>query len=389
MRIGQVLAYISGQYGGPPAVAKALAAEYEKKGHEVCTWSTVNAEAISADTGLRSARVFKRQFPVGWYVSSELAKDFQKQAADFDIVHIHEVWSYPQWACANKCRNLRVPFMISPHGNLKRTALQRKGWKKKLYWKTFGKKFLSKAACLHALTPREAQSLRDLGMKNDIAVIPNGVDADYYSRQDGGMLAEQKWPELKNKRVILYLGRLSGEKGLDVLLPAFSELQKKNNFDDTHLVLAGPDHRGYASNLNYFLKDQKLTNTVLFTGHIEGELKKSLMAKSCLFTLASHSEGFSVSVLENLAVGNPVLISHCCDFEQVQNQKAGLCVPDTLPGFIEGMENILNLNTTQYDQMSSNAAQLVKNKYSWTRIANMILEVYSAIINRSEIPYQY
>jgi hypothetical protein len=72
---------------------------------------------------------------------------------------------------ANRSRNAKIPYIISPHGMLEPWALSQGRLKKRIAMKLYQRLDLEKADCLHATSEMEAISMRQLGLKNPIAVI--------------------------------------------------------------------------------------------------------------------------------------------------------------------------------------------------------------------------
>ena len=93
-----------------------------------------------------------------------------------EIVHSHGLWMYPSVACNKWAMQTGRPYVISPHGMLDQWALQQSRWKKRIAGCLFQKKNLRRAACVHALCPSEAESIRSYCPVKIICVIPNAVD---------------------------------------------------------------------------------------------------------------------------------------------------------------------------------------------------------------------
>lgn len=107
-----------------------------------------------------------------------------------DLVHINGVWSPQNWGFQKVAQELGIKVVLSPHGMLEPWILGQNPWKKKLGLFLYQKKAIQRAEYLHATAPMEADSIRALGFKNPIDIIPNGIDlsdvkkikADYGTR---------------------------------------------------------------------------------------------------------------------------------------------------------------------------------------------------------------
>ena len=169
-----------------------------------------------------------------------------------------------------------------------------------------------------------------------IVVAPNGVDVP--ERIPGREILEARFPKLRGKEWVLFMSRIHPKKGLDLLLHAWREqmtdrgqveggrwkegqgLQATGYRNDpssisqtpsatrtTVLVIAGADTQGYGKEVERMIREKGLGETVLLTGHVDGEVREALLGHSMFLVLPSHSENFGLVVAESLAAGRPVL----------------------------------------------------------------------------------
>ena len=162
-----------------------------------------------------------------------------------DLTHIHGLWTWlsvgvPRWAARH-----RRPTMVSPHGMLDPWALARSRWKKRAAAMAFENRHLASAACIHALCQSEADSIRAYGLKNPIAVIPNGMDLPEIGDRRSEIGDQRKF--------LLFLGRLHPKKGLINALIAWANFQTKNQAPSTKadwtFAIAGWDQDGHEADL--------------------------------------------------------------------------------------------------------------------------------------------
>ena len=100
------------------------------------------------------------------------------------------------------------------------------------------------------------------------------------------------------------MGRLPPKKGLPVLIQAWRQAADSRG-EDVHLAIAGPDSDNLLGTLKQMTEDLNLRDSISFIGMLKNEMKWSALAAAGLFVLPSLSEGFSVAVLEALAMGSP------------------------------------------------------------------------------------
>ena len=293
------------------------------------------------------------------------------------MIHVHGIWEAHCAAASRAARLLGRPYLISAHGMLDSWALQQKKWKKTVYCRLFERRNLALAACLRAMTVNEAEQYRRFGLSNPIAIIPNGVaiPADVTSS-----LFLERYPALRGKTIVLFLGRIHPKKGLLPLCLAWCAAQRQ--FADAHLVIAGPDSEDTVTALHRIIEEQGIQQSVTFAGLLTGPVKWSAYAAATIFTLPSYSEGFSVSVLEALGSGVPVLITEACYFPEVKTVNAGWTMAKVAE--IQGtLTTALATPFSSIRQMGANGAALIAEKYCWPRIASQFADLYDWLLGGS------
>ena len=386
MHIAYITASLSEHYGGPPRTVTGLANAVSVLNHQVSHWAPTRANDKIVAEG-DQANLFPVTFPMGWYRAPKFASGLAEAIERIDLLHIQEIWSYPQWCAAGLAAKHGKLFLVSPRGVLDQWRMQNRGklrlLKKNVYLATLGRGLLKNAACLHALTDAEIAGFRSAGYRGPVTVLPNGIDLLPYQMLPERDAAEQKWPQLKDRFVVLFLSRLSSEKGIDRLLRVWKEFR---NFDPL-LVLAGPDDKGYRATVEGLIDQYGLKDRTLLTGPVFGQDKLQLIARADLYTLPSHSEGFSMSVLENLAAARPILISSACNFPEVAASGAGICVSDDAE-LKQGFKEFFNMSREDRFAMGEAGRRLVSEHYSWPVVARKMIKVYQAIL-RNETPPEH
>jgi glycosyltransferase involved in cell wall biosynthesis len=267
--------------------------------------------------------------------------------------------------------------MISAHGMLEAWSLRQKALKKQIYSLLVERCNLDRAHCLRALTRFEAEDYRRFGLRQPIVVIPNGVDVP----QD----ASPTWffdtyPQLRGKRVVLFLGRIHVKKGVDLLCRAWAQMRIGA---DKHLVIAGPDSENTLAGIRALVDELGLTHSVTFTGMLTGNRKWSALAAAHTFVLPSHSEGFSVSVLEALGLGVPAVISRACNFPEVDESKTGKIIDATVDEIASALSTVLSLPTVELQAMGERGKALVRDKYQWNVISQQFRETFDWMLGGS------
>ena len=390
MHIANVLVSINESYGGPPKATVGLGNEIQQLGNQVTYWTTTSEEdRPSLPAHDPNTRIFSRSWPLSWYRSPGLIKELGLEISCIDILHLQEVWSHPQLAASRIARRSGIPYVITPHGEFEPWRVRNtfiKHLKKKVYLSLVGRSMLRNAACIHTIAPNEVRGLREIGYKGAITLIPNGIDVENYVNLPAPSIADRRWPQLAGRRVVLFLSRLSREKGLDQLIPAWANLTAQNNYDDVFLVIAGPDDRGYRAEVDHLVEKHGASSNILLTGMVQGAEKLALISRADIYTLPSYSEGFSMSILEALAASKPVLITPGCNFPEVAECGAGFCIDPEPSLLMEALQRLLDMTEEDRAAMGERGRELVTKEYAWDVLARKMLTVYHNILEGKEIP---
>jgi len=314
------------------------------------------------------------EWPTGrsqWIRDRSLRGRFQELVKGVDAVHIHGIWEQSTATAASTARALRKPYILSAHGMLESWALKNKRLKKQLYAALFERANVRGAACLHALTHAEARDYRRFGSTGPIAIIPNGVTLPV-SLAPTLFLAQ--FPALSGKRILLFLGRIHFKKGLDLLIQSWSELAA--TYPEAHLVLAGPDFEGTRARVEKLVLEKELGDSVTFTGMLRQDLKWSALAAAEGFVLPSYSEGLSVSVLEAMGVGLPVIVTEQCNLPEVKELDAGWQIQSEVGPLTSAIRELLSNSAASNARIGNRGRDLVLTRYNWSTVSDRMAELY-------------
>ena len=380
MNVLHVVAGLEVRHGGPPRVVASLTTALSRVGVSSTVFSPAysSASGVGKDNLVSAPEATIRMFDTGklarWWPghSPNLKSALQREVGSFDVVHIHEMWHHPHFAAARACKALGIPFVVSPHGSLDPWALALGGLKKLIYSRIWQRGLLGRAAAVHALTATESSQFRDYGYTGPVSVIPNGIDIEEFQHPASPNDMDERYPELVGKKVVLFLGRLHQKKGLDVLVKAFAQLHETDL--DIHLLVVGPDD-GYEPELRRLIGSLGVIDAVTLTGTLAGNDRLAAMNRADIYALPSYSEGFSVGILEALAVGLPVVISKYCYFPEVASAGAGI-ETETDVGQVASALGSLIVDPELASKMGRAGRDLVRSRYSWESVAAAFVKLY-------------
>jgi glycosyltransferase involved in cell wall biosynthesis len=344
-----------------------------------------NDSAAPVDTSLvnlRQAHII--QLPGRITFARQFRQTLSSVSHDSQIIHSHGLWlkiNHDSSMVAEKNKKIHI---ISTRGMLQPWALNHKSWRKKLAGYLYQNKNLRTATCFHATSYAEAENIRQLGLTNPIAIIPNGIDITPYTQINGKECIISKWPQLKGKKIALFLSRIHPIKGLLNLAEAWAGLYK--DFPNWQLVIAGPDENGYQKQIQAALAATGADTATTFTGPVENQSKYSLYALCDIFVLPTHSENFGIVVAEALAAAKPVITTKAAPWSDLQKYNCGWQVDCDAESLRQQLRSAMLLLDKQRDQMGQRGRQLVKQKFSWTAIANSMIATYAYLMGSATKP---
>lgn len=355
------------QGGGLGGAALALHRALLARSEGSMLASTFGSSPATDEPGVHE---FKRAAPQKAYFAPGVRKAAASLVAGCDVVHGHGFYTAQNWIFGAHARALCRPLVYHPQGMLEPWILQRSRGKKWLAHLLFENANFRHTKLWRALTQSEADQIRAIGIEAPIVIAPNGVDVSAFET------ASVQMP--KNRRIMLFLGRLHPKKGADILLRAWAKAGAATT--DWELVIAGPDEDRHRALLESIVAQENLTGSVRFTGLVKGKEKTDLIQSADVFALPSHSEGFPVAVLEAMAASKPVIVSPGCNFPQAPASGAGWLVEPTAPAMYDLLGEVLNLDDAELRQRGLAGRALVERDYTWSAIARKLIDAIRAHI---------
>jgi len=241
------------------------------------------------------------------------------------------------------------------------------------------RKNLAAAATVLACSEQEAHGLRLVGLRNSIVVIPNGVSELYLSAKASGDEFRARHGLDVLTPVVLFLSRLHPKKGLDVLAASFAKVAAR--LPNARLVIAGRPAPGYLADVKKTICAQGIDKRALLVGDLCGEEKISAYRAADVFVLPSRSENFGIAVVEAMACGTPVVVSRETPWSEVERYGAGRWAKLDSGEFAQHIIEILEDGQLRR-AMGQNGRALVREKYTWDRIAPRVLALYEDVVRQ-------
>jgi glycosyltransferase involved in cell wall biosynthesis len=295
----------------------------------------------------------------------------------FDVIHLHGIWGVLVWNVLALSRSSAPVTLLAPHGMLSAWSLSQKPLKKSLALALGWRRAMQGCDAMHVLHSQEQCDVAAALGATRTVVIPNGVPASAISSSTGAAEANSSRP------YVLFLARLHHMKGPERVLAAFRRALDRVADAQVRLVMAGPDG-GELAGLKLQAHSLGIASQVEFPGAVYGRDKDALLNGAAVFCQPSRYEGFSLSILEALAAGVPVVTTHEANFPEIAKHGAGhICSgdPDELG------DALLDLLTQpqRARTMGESGRKLVKDYFTWERIVESCLVTYQDLMVRRRL----
>ncbi len=295
-------------------------------------------------------------------------------AAASCVVHDHGVWLAPNHAVASFCRAAGLSRVVSPRGMLSSWSIDRARWKKKLAWYAYQGADLRSATAFHVTSPDEADDVRRLGLRQPIAVIPNGISFP------GSMSVRRR---SSGPRRMLFLSRIHPKKGLLELVRAWKNADAG---DDWELWIAGPDEGGHRRIVEELVGELGLQHQVKFPGAVNDQEKWQVYADADVFVLPSFSENFGIVIAEALAAGKPVITTTGTPWRALEEKGCGWWVEPDVANLTRVLRTVLGLPSSQLVAMGKAGAEWVRQSFQWESVAEKMVLFYQWLLDQDKMP---
>jgi len=291
----------------------------------------------------------------------------RENVAKYDIVIINGIWQYCSFGVWRALRRSPVRYVLLTHGMLDpwfKRAYPLKHLKKLLYWPWGEYRVLRDAAAVLFTCEEERLLARRsfwLYSANE-KVIGFGTASPPEDQEGQEREFFDRFPVLRNKRLLLFMGRIHPKKGCDIALRAFAEILAGD--PSWHFVFAGPDQTGWQSSLELLAEKLQIGTKVTWAGMLRGTLKWGAIRAAEILFLPSHQENFGVVVAEAMSCSVPVLISDKVNiWREIQDDGAGLVAPDDQAGASSLLSSWINLADTEKFQMRKCARKSFEKRF--------------------------
>jgi glycosyltransferase involved in cell wall biosynthesis len=389
LRVLHVIPSVGPLRGGPSVMVRTMARGLAHAGVEVHVATTddngrgrlgvshaipVVEEAVTYHYFSRQTRFYGVSWPLGRWLA--------RHVRDYDLVHVHALFSFAAVPAAYWAARAGVPYVVRPLGTLNRWGMEhRRPWLKRLSFAIIERRILRGAARIHYTSEQEQIEAAELGLNRRQAVVPLGIDLTPFAELPPRGWLRERAPGSAGRPVALFLSRLDPKKGLDLLLAAFARARSRK--PDLVLVIAGSGDPGFEQGLRRDATRLGLGDSVYWAGFLSGREKLAALADADLFALPSYSENFGIAVVEAMAAGLPVVISDGVGvYREVAAARAGLVVPCEQEALAEALLQ-LTLDAGLRDEFGTRGRELARSRFSLEAMTDGLIAMYGGVLGTS------
>ena len=312
--------------------------------------------------------------------SAKLRPWLKANAHRFDGVVVNGLWQYVGFA-AWRTFGGKKPYVVFTHGMLDPYFKHRfplKHIKKWLYWGLAEYWILRRAYRVLFTTEAEERLAKQsfwlhrwkgfvvpYGASSSLAQVSEQIEAFY-----------THCPAMRDRRFLLFLGRIHRKKGCDLLIEAFAQVASLD--PSLELVMAGPDQQHWSAELIARAESLGIGHRVHWPGMLKGLVKWGAFRTSEAFVLPSHQENFGIAVAEAMSCHRPVLLADKVNIaEEIAADGAGLMETDTLEGTARLLERWIGLSVEEKKRMGERAFEVFNRRYDMLRNAARIIGLFN------------
>ncbi len=314
-------------------------------------------------------------------VYPQMAEAITNQAAkapdSVPVIHDNGIWGLYNREAFIAASHLNAPYLLSPRGMMETWSLAQKRLKKKVAMTLFQRRILAGTAVFVATAVSEAESVRRLGLKQPIAIVPNGITL--HGEETFGHFATRS--AANRQRTLLFLSRIHPKKGIPLLLNAWALVRPAG----WRLRIAGYDEAGHEVEVRRLVKQLHIGDSVEILGPVEGAAKHALFRDADVFILPTYSENFGVVVAEALDAGLPVITTIGAPWSGLTSHQCGWWIDVSVPAICEAICDATRLTDYERQQMGARARQYV-SKFGWRHVAQQMQEVYTWVAGLGDLP---
>lgn len=307
-------------------------------------------------------------------LSPAMKHGLRAAARDAAVIHNHGLWMMPNIYAGAAIKRTSCLLMTSPRGMMDPWAWRHHALRKRVVLALGQSAALRATACFHATAPMEAEAIRELGFRAPVAVVHNGV-----------AVPQMDAPEPRDEagRTLLFLSRIHPKKGIDILLPAWRNVQDR--FPDWNLCIVGPDCDGHLLEMKKLAASLGIRR-VAFTGRVPENEKSEYYRRAELYVLPTHADNWAVTVADALAHGIPAIVSRMAPWPGLEKHQCGWWIDNTVDSLTQCLRTALGISPGGLAERGRRGREWVLREFSWAAAGEMMAATYRWMLHGGAAP---
>jgi len=360
--------------GGGNQHVEHIGKELVKRGHKVTVWCAdvpKHDEKEFQRGGINVVRFSPKRVLGG---VDPVVSTNHLSIDEFDLIHLHDTLPTLIRQVLKRAKKQNKPIITTYHNDYIKHGFIA-NLIKKIRWSLQGRRTLHSSNGRIVLTPFFEKLLKEKGVKGDIDIIPNG----FVPILESGIRPSKLPDNIENERPTLtFIGRLSEQKGLDVLLKAW-EISGLNSKPDFDLIIAGKGELGEW--LEKQVMNISFSKHIHVLGVVSEEEKQWLFENSTGMVIPSKFEGLPTVLLEAMHNKLPVIMSNVNGLgELVDDAKSGLSFNSGSDIELSKTMNALISSPKKQLNEWGDAGKIAAEKYLWENVTEEIIKLYNRIL---------
>jgi glycosyltransferase involved in cell wall biosynthesis len=391
MRILHVLPSIASRAGGPASQFVGAARAHADVGVAATVFSSDLPGAPQAPRRDRNGpvvpplgaeqldlHVFRTRLPRRWAFSPDMWRALRGRIGEFDVVHIHSLFLFPQLAAYLAASRGDIPYIVAPCGALAPYLRPRSSALKAVMDRTWQRRMLDGAAFIHYKTAEEQRQAADLALTAPPAIVPNGIDWSAFQNPRSGEGFRLRNGVPPHEPLVLSISRISRKKGYDILISAFGQVLRE--IPSARLVIAGPDDESLIPELRRLAASGGFEDRVRFAGMLDESERLTALAAADVWALPSHDENFGNVVLEAMAARKATVVSSAVALaDEIAAAGAG-SITDPMPEpFAREILSLLS-DSARREALAAEAREFAR-RFDWSDVVYRLIDMYSAAMS--------
>ena len=375
MRVLHVAPSIEQSYGGPTrSLAAYLAASVHAgiDAHVAAPNATADDVGYLERSGSGSVLTFESSGQGGLARSPSLVRWVAKNAASYEVVHVHGLFNFVSSLSSKAAISAGVPLVIRPFGTLSRyTFTHRRAMLKRGWFNVLERPNLLGASAIHftTSTERDRAAWHNLPLAGKAHVVPPPY---LHSTKP-----ESASPGVA-RDTVLFVGRLHPIKNLEALIDSWPSVVARH--PGIKLIMAGAGEPAYERALRERAIGVGASASVSFAGFLSTPEVDIALSRAAVFVLPSHHENFGMAALEAIAAGVPVVFSPDVQLSDFVSEKELGVVAEASPARLaDAIAGVLS-NQELRDRVASSGNRIVSECYSVETIGAKLRTMYLAVL---------